>query len=81
MPLLLASAPCCHAQTRLGYPCRSSIVRGKKRCRMHGGAMGSGHRDKLNLTIMCRTQVKTLPDVVPEVAYRMPRQLERTWAT
>ncbi len=43
--------------------------------------MGSGHRDKLNLTIMCRTQVKTLPDVVPEVAYRMPRQLERTWAT
>lgn len=25
-----------------GLPCRSPVVRGKKRCRMHGGSKGSG---------------------------------------
>ena len=32
----------CGAQTRSGGACRSPAVRGKKRCRMHGGAPGSG---------------------------------------
>jgi uncharacterized protein YjcR len=32
----------CGAKTRSGKPCRSPAVRGKKRCRMHGGAPGSG---------------------------------------
>ena len=32
----------CGAKTRSGKPCRSPAVRGKKRCRMHGGALGSG---------------------------------------
>jgi len=32
----------CGAKTRAGHPCRSPIVRGRKRCRMHGGAAGSG---------------------------------------
>ena len=32
----------CGAKTRSGKPCRSPTVRGKKRCRMHGGAAGSG---------------------------------------
>jgi uncharacterized protein YjcR len=32
----------CGAKTRTGGPCRSSAVSGKKRCRMHGGAPGSG---------------------------------------
>jgi hypothetical protein len=32
----------CGAQTRTGYPCRSPAVRGKRRCRMHGGAPRSG---------------------------------------
>jgi hypothetical protein len=32
----------CGAQTRSGKPCRSPAVRGKRRCRMHGGAAGSG---------------------------------------
>jgi hypothetical protein len=32
----------CGAKTRSGKPCRSPAVQGKKRCRMHGGAAGSG---------------------------------------
>ena len=35
-------APRCGARTRAGTPCRSPAVRGKRRCRMHGGAAGSG---------------------------------------
>ena len=32
----------CGAKTRSGSPCKSPAVSGKKRCRMHGGAPGSG---------------------------------------
>jgi hypothetical protein len=32
----------CGARTRLNGSCRSPAVRGKKRCRMHGGAPVSG---------------------------------------
>jgi hypothetical protein len=32
----------CGARTRSGRPCRSPAVQGKQRCRMHGGAPGSG---------------------------------------
>ena len=32
----------CGAKTRSGKPCRSPAVKGKERCRMHGGAAGSG---------------------------------------
>lgn len=32
----------CGAKTRSGEPCRSPAVSGKERCRMHGGAKGSG---------------------------------------
>ena len=39
--LLLASARC-GAKTRGGGSCRAPAVRGKRRCRMHGGAPGSG---------------------------------------
>jgi hypothetical protein len=38
---MLASARC-GAKTRSGGACRSPAVHGKKRCRMHGGAPGSG---------------------------------------
>jgi hypothetical protein len=38
---MLASARC-GAKTRSGSPCRSPAVGGKTRCRMHGGAGGSG---------------------------------------
>ena len=32
----------CGAKNRSGGACRSPAVRGKRRCRMHGGAQGSG---------------------------------------
>jgi uncharacterized protein YjcR len=32
----------CGAKTRSGKACRSPAVQGKRRCRMHGGAAGSG---------------------------------------
>ena len=38
----MLSSPRCGAKTRSGGPCRSPSVGGKKRCRMHGGAPGSG---------------------------------------
>jgi hypothetical protein len=38
----MLASPRCGARTRSGQPCRSPAVAGKKRCRMHGGAKGSG---------------------------------------
>ena len=38
----MLASPRCGARTRSGMPCRSPAVKGKKRCRMHGGAKGSG---------------------------------------
>jgi len=38
----MLSSPRCGAKTRAGTPCMSPAVTGKKRCRMHGGASGSG---------------------------------------
>ena len=35
------ASPRC-AKTRSGAPCKTPPVTGKKRCRMHGGAAGSG---------------------------------------
>ena len=37
-------SPRCGAWTRQGSPCRSPAVRERQRCRMHGGAIGSGAR-------------------------------------
>ncbi|NKB54110.1 MAG: hypothetical protein GKR97_18180 [Rhizobiaceae bacterium] len=38
----MRSSPRCGAKTRAGTLCQSPAVSGKKRCRMHGGAKGSG---------------------------------------
>ena len=38
----LNAAPRCSAKTRLGTSCRAPAAHGKRRCRMHGGAKGSG---------------------------------------
>ena len=38
----MAKAPRCGARTRRGRSCRQAAVRGRERCRMHGGAKGSG---------------------------------------
>ncbi|MGD9764347.1 MAG: HGGxSTG domain-containing protein [Candidatus Binatia bacterium] len=37
-----SSAPRSGARTRGGTPCQAPCVRGRPRCRMHGGALGSG---------------------------------------
>jgi hypothetical protein len=38
----MLSSPRCGAKIRSGGSCRSPAVRGKRRCRMHGGAPRSG---------------------------------------
>ena len=38
----MRASPRCGARTRSGGACRAPAVHGKKRCRMHGGAAGSG---------------------------------------
>jgi hypothetical protein len=38
----MTQAPRCGAKTRAGMPCRQAAVGGRNRCRMHGGAKGSG---------------------------------------
>ena len=38
----MLASPRCGAKTRAGTPCRSPAVMGRRRCRMHGGAKGSG---------------------------------------
>jgi hypothetical protein len=38
----MMKSPRCGARTRSAKPCRSPSVAGKARCRMHGGADGSG---------------------------------------
>ena len=38
----MAKARRCGAKTRAGHPCRQAAVSGRARCRMHGGAKGSG---------------------------------------
>ncbi len=38
----MLKSPRCGAKTRRGTPCQSPAVSGKRRCRMHGGAPGSG---------------------------------------
>ena len=41
-PLPMSQSPRCGARTRRGTPCQSPATAGRKRCRMHGGAEGSG---------------------------------------
>ncbi|WP_461330103.1 HGGxSTG domain-containing protein [Bradyrhizobium diazoefficiens] len=38
----MRTSPRCGARTRDGSPCRAPAAHGKTRCRMHGGALGSG---------------------------------------
>ncbi len=38
----MLTSPRCGAKTRKGGSCKSPAVTGKNRCRMHGGAPGSG---------------------------------------
>ena len=40
--LAMRASPRCGAKKRMDATCRSPAVAGKSRCRMHGGARGSG---------------------------------------
>jgi uncharacterized membrane protein len=40
--LPMRNSPRCGARTRSGKPCQAPALTGKARCRMHGGAAGSG---------------------------------------
>ena len=42
LPETLRCCRKCGAKTRIGSACQSPAVKGKGRCRMHGGALGSG---------------------------------------
>jgi hypothetical protein len=42
VPEQLRQVARCGARTRSGRPCRSPAAIGRRRCRMHGGAPGSG---------------------------------------
>jgi glucans biosynthesis protein len=41
-PELPAERGRCGARTRNGSPCRKYPIRGRRRCRLHGGAKGAG---------------------------------------
>ena len=41
-PADVSQVSLCGAKTRSGGPCKSAPVTGRRRCRMHGGAYGSG---------------------------------------
>jgi len=38
----MQASPRCGAKTRAGEPCHAPAIRGKRRCRMHGGMVKSG---------------------------------------
>lgn len=50
-PEILAQAPRCGAKTRTGFPCQSPAVKGRLRCRMHGGTNKGAPRGNLNARV------------------------------
>jgi hypothetical protein len=44
----LGSAPRCGARTRTGTPCRCPALRGRRRCRLHGGLSPGAPRGTRN---------------------------------
>ena len=66
----MLASPRCGARVRSGGSCRSPAVRGKRRCRMHGGAPESGaprgnqnarqHGLFTNVAIAERKQIRAL---------------------
>ena len=51
----------CGAKTRAGTPCTSKAEEGKRRCRIHGGAKGSGgqlgNKNALKHGYYCRENI------------------------
>ena len=44
----LVSAPRCGAKTRAGTPCQCPVIRGRKRCRLHGGLSPGAPKGRSN---------------------------------
>jgi len=70
----------CGAKTRSGKPCMSPAVSGKKRCRMHGGAEGSGaprgNKNALKHGFFSREQIelrRTIRNTVRRSRELMPK--------
>ncbi|WP_457092931.1 HGGxSTG domain-containing protein [Microvirga sp. P5_D2] len=59
----MLKAPRCGARTRSGGSCQAPAVNGKARCRMHGGAAGSGapigNRNALKNGLYTREAIET----------------------
>ena len=76
----MLASPRCGAKIRSGGACRSPALRGKRRCRMHGGAPGSGgqkgnqnarrHGLFTGEAIAERKQIQELLGEEAEVAFR-----------
>ena len=81
----LAKAPRCGAKTRAGSPCRQAAVKGRARCRMHGGAKGSGGpRGARNGNFkhgLWTTESKRIRRETGARARQLRRFLRRLWAS
>ena len=56
-----STAPRCGAKTRSGKPCKGPAIRGKRRCRLHGGNAGRKPDPKIqarNYRRIVRKQIK-----------------------
>ncbi|WP_408636610.1 HGGxSTG domain-containing protein [Novosphingobium aquimarinum] len=60
-PPLLTTAPLCQARNRTGKPCRCPAIKGKLRCRLHGGANRSGAPNGVRWCRFSGQGVKLLP--------------------
>ena len=49
MEYAFQNAKRCGVKTRNGSPCKAPIAHGKARCRMHGGAIGSGRQKEIKM--------------------------------
>jgi hypothetical protein len=76
---MLASARC-GARTRSGQPCRSPAVTGNRRCRMHGGAAGSGAPKNNQNALKHALFTKQAQDERKQL-YELLRAARRTLAT
>ena len=74
-PKILAAAPRCCAKTRRGTECQSPAVKGRKRCRMHGGTNPGAPKGNQNArkhggysaeTLEALGQMRTLARLVSE---------------
>jgi len=72
-----AEAPRCGAQTRGGSPCRKYPIRWRRRCRLHGGAQGSGARPG-NRSALKHGRANTAALAARRAISRLIRESKRT---